>query len=71
MTNATATCHTEDCANAGIAIDVGTLTYEDPFTGELVAVDVSCGVCGEPITDIEGRAALPGAPTDDDPPDEG
>ena len=48
---ATVTCHTEECANAGAAIELS-LTYDDG-TGAMVPVDaVSCGVCGQPITDI-------------------
>ena len=48
---ATVTCHTEDCGNAEIPIELN-LTYEQD--GEIVAVDgVACGVCGQPITDIK------------------
>jgi hypothetical protein len=50
------TCHTPDCENNGIAIDL-TLTYTDE-TGETVNVDaVACGVCGQEITDIGARGA--------------
>jgi len=44
-------CHTEDCSNAGIPISLN-LAYTDD-DGETVNVDaVSCGVCGQEITDI-------------------
>jgi len=49
---ATVTCHTEDCPNAGHAIDLN-LEYVDDETGEIRTVDsVSCGTCGQQITDI-------------------
>lgn len=38
-----ATCHTEDCGNAEIAIPVR-LVDEN--------TTVTCGVCGQPITDV-------------------
>lgn len=40
----TATCHTEDCGNAGIAIPVWVVESPDPH--------VICGVCGVEITDL-------------------
>lgn len=49
---ATATCRTEDCENNGIPIDVGDLTFTDPVTGDVITSGVSCGPCGQPITDI-------------------
>jgi hypothetical protein len=46
-----ATCHTPDCINAGIALDVGPATFE--MDGETwPRGPVTCGVCGQPITDI-------------------
>lgn len=46
------TCHTEDCGNAGHPIDLN-LEYVDDETGETGTITtVSCGVCGQPITDI-------------------
>lgn len=49
----TATCHTEGCGNQGHPIEVVT-DYEDPDTGEVRTVGgVSCGVCGQPIEDVE------------------
>lgn len=49
---ATVTCHTEGCGNAGAPIELD-LTYTDD-DGNLQTVDsVACGVCGQPITDIE------------------
>lgn len=48
----TATCHTQDCGNEGHPIDVGDLTMTDDETGETFTAGVSCGVCGQPITDV-------------------
>lgn len=49
---ATVTCHTPECVNAGVPIDLE-LTSVDPETGETVtATSVQCGPCGQPITDI-------------------
>lgn len=55
------TCHTEGCGNGGIGIDLP-LTWTDD-DGETVAVDaVSCGVCGQEITDVanDERAGVAG-----------
>lgn len=50
-----ATCHTEGCGNAEIHIEVE-LTYADWETGEVRRIDqVTCGVCGQPITDVQDR----------------
>lgn len=38
------TCHTEECPNRDVAIDVGG-SLEDPY--------VICGPCGQLITDIQ------------------
>ena len=46
-----ATCHTEGCGNADVPIDVGSLTYTDD-EGTVWESTVSCGVCGQPITDL-------------------
>lgn len=47
----TVICHTENCGNAGIPIDL-VLTWEDD-DGVTHDVDsVQCGVCGQPITDV-------------------
>ena len=48
---ATATCHTEGCDNAGIALpNVATVVDID---GEPYPVSVViCGVCGQEITDV-------------------
>lgn len=51
-----ATCHTDECANNGITIDVGNLTWTDEETGEEHTSSVSCGVCGQPIEDITEQA---------------
>jgi hypothetical protein len=48
------TCHTENCGNAGHAIDVGDLVAYDA-NGDVDpegVVNVVCGVCSQPITDI-------------------
>lgn len=51
-------CHTPDCANADAAIELD-LTFTDPETGQPVVADaVYCGVCSEPITDIDGSGPL-------------
>jgi hypothetical protein len=55
-----ATCHTPDCENEGLPIDVGNLTVIDDSTGEpaldgdgnTMQMAVVCGPCGQPITDI-------------------
>lgn len=39
----TLTCHTEDCANAGIPIALDVPETVDAY---------ACGVCGQPITDV-------------------
>lgn len=41
---ATVTCHTDECGNAGHAITVHVQDVPEPA--------VQCGVCGQPITDI-------------------
>lgn len=47
------TCHTSGCANAGTPVFMD-LTYVHPQTEDVEYVDaVICGVCLEPITDIE------------------
>lgn len=43
LTERVATCHTEDCGNADIAISV--MLVDENTT-------VICGVCGQSITDI-------------------
>lgn len=49
---AVVTCHTEGCGNAEHPIDLD-LTYQDE-DGETQTVSaVSCGVCGQEITDIQ------------------
>ena len=50
------TCHTTGCGNEGIAIEMD-LTYTDPFDGQTYTMGCSCGVCGEPITDITDDTA--------------
>lgn len=48
---ATVTCRTPDCGNEGIPLEMN-LTLE--MDGEVITIDtVQCGVCGQPITDIE------------------
>jgi hypothetical protein len=47
----TCTCHTLGCLNAEIPIELQ-LTYTDDFGVEQVVDAVTCGVCGQPITDI-------------------
>lgn len=41
-----ATCHTPGCGNNGVPIEVG---WDDAWGP---GPNVSCGVCGEPITDV-------------------
>jgi len=45
FTNATVTCHTEECTNGEQAIALP--VPDDPWPPVVV-----CGVCGQPITDI-------------------
>lgn len=55
-----ATCHVEDCENAGIPIDVGDLTYVDDEIGETHTMTVFCGVCSQVITDTsETQPVIP------------
>ena len=50
---ATVTCHTEGCANAETPIHLE-LTYRDDTTNVVHQItQVVCGVCGQPITDIQ------------------
>lgn len=50
----TATCHTPDCSNAGIPLDVGDLVIIDDSTGEpFPPMPVYCGVCGHEIEDVK------------------
>jgi hypothetical protein len=49
----TVTCHTEGCENEDIPLEMQ-LTWTDPDTGDTYTVgSVSCGPCGQPITDIQ------------------
>lgn len=57
---ARATCRTEGCGNAGIAIEVGDVTYTDEETGEERTSGVVCGVCGQPITDLSDAPEVEG-----------
>lgn len=43
--DATLTCHTDGCGNAGVAIEMQIEDVPEP-----AAV---CGACGQPITDIK------------------
>lgn len=48
------TCHTPDCGNADVALD---MTMTDPDTGDVIVPDsYVCGVCGQPITDVTDAA---------------
>lgn len=50
---ATVTCHTEGCGNAGVAIELARPV--DDETGQpLDPWVIICGVCGQPITDVQG-----------------
>jgi hypothetical protein len=61
---ATAVCHTPDCENEDVPVEV-TTSFPDPDTGDEIFVSsVVCGGCGEPIEDVE--PPLPG--TDPEPP---
>jgi hypothetical protein len=52
------TCHTENCSNADQPIEL-TLSWTDE-EGNTQTVDaVSCGVCGQPITDISEEGVNP------------
>lgn len=62
----TATCHTEGCANAEQPIEV-VCDYPDPDNPDapLTTVGaVQCGVCGQPITDIQPPLDQPLGDTD-------
>lgn len=49
----TATCHTPDCGNAEIPIEIGPAVFVDEGTGdEIPAGPVFCGVCLQEITDV-------------------
>lgn len=55
------TCHTEGCENAGIPLEM-TLSGVDADTGDAWQVaSVSCGPCGQPITDIDPPLDAPAA----------
>lgn len=59
----TVTCHTRGCGNARIPIET-TTSWEEG--GETYYVSsVVCGVCGEPITDVE--PPLPGTDPEPEP----
>jgi hypothetical protein len=49
---ATVTCHTDGCENNGIPIEMD-LTFTDDEDNVHTVGSVSCGPCGQPITDIE------------------
>ena len=54
-------CHTEGCVNQDVAVYMNLATV-DPQNGTLEYVGaVSCGPCGQPITDINPPLD-PGAP---------
>lgn len=61
-----ATCHTPDCGNADIPIDVGSITYEDD-QGVTQTMPVFCSsLCGNEITDLsETQPAMPPDPDAD------
>ena len=48
---AAVTCRTEGCGNADIPIEL-TLVWTDEGGQEHSIDQVTCGVCGQPITDI-------------------
>jgi hypothetical protein len=52
----TVTCHTDGCENNGIGIEM-TLSFQvtDEWgeTSTVTVGSVQCGVCGQPITDIQ------------------
>jgi hypothetical protein len=57
----TVTCHTDDCANSGIPIEMQLsfeVTDEWGETSTITVGSVVCGVCGQPISDID--PPLPG-----------
>jgi hypothetical protein len=58
----TAICHTSGCENEGVPIDVGNLTVEDPWGGPPMTAAVSCGPCGQPITDVTDGDPDPAPP---------
>ena len=65
----TVTCHTPDCENADIGIELE-LSWVNFDTGETEWVTgVSCGACGEPITDIDPPLPDPEPEPDPDVPD--
>ena len=53
MNDYTATCHTPDCGNNGVPIPV---QWDDAWGP---GPNVSCGVCGQPITDVTPTEATP------------
>jgi hypothetical protein len=50
MVTVTVTCHTENCGNAGHAIVMQVPSDVGGF---------SCGVCAQPITDIQNESVNP------------
>lgn len=50
---ATVTCHSQDCGNADQGIDIDLNVYDDQGNPTGDTMPVSCGVCGQPITDIQ------------------
>jgi hypothetical protein len=48
---AVATCHTDGCTNAEVPIEI-TTSWTDEFGEEHPVHGVTCGVCGQSITDV-------------------
>lgn len=49
----TVTCHTEECGNKDVPIEIE-LSTRDETTGIVTQTSsVVCGACGKPITDIK------------------
>lgn len=53
---ATVTCHTAGCGNQDMALELD-LTFTDDDGQPAMIEWVVCGVCGQQITDVTGRAA--------------
>jgi hypothetical protein len=52
MSESTVTCHTDGCANAGAPIAM-LLSGVDADGNPWAADSVVCGVCRQPVTDVE------------------
>jgi hypothetical protein len=51
---AVVTCHTEECSNRDIPIELDLVLVDEEGVASQVT-DVICGVCGQPINDVTGE----------------